>query len=106
MIEFILPKATVICTVGLPLAAFCIVIVNALIFKKPSEGFINRLIAAVMILSWTCSMFMAVALVRSDADYMIADFGSWYSLGHYHFPIQFLFNSLSVPILIVANFLI
>ncbi|MEZ4742088.1 MAG: proton-conducting transporter membrane subunit [Bdellovibrionota bacterium] len=102
----VLTEATAFSVIVVPLIFFALIAAYVALKQDHSEKVLIRTISFVMLTSFILSFLVGIYFVFSDAHRFVADFGTWYQLEDYKFNVSFIFDSLSIPMLILSNFLI
>ena len=91
--------------VVMPLALFLIAGFITLFGIRISESRLAALVQTTMMTGLCLSLAMLALMLATEQRHVRIDFGKWVSLPHYHFALNFVFDPLSVPLVILSYLL-
>ena len=91
--------------VVMPLALFLIAGFITLFGIRISESRLAALVQTTMMTGLCLSLAMLALMLATEQRHVRIDFGKWVSLPHYHFALNFVFDRLSVPLVILSYLL-
>ena len=70
--------------------------------RRPSEAAVGRLCQAVMVTGLLAALGALVLMLLHGTRHETIELGNWVSIPHYHFAVKFVFDRLSVPLVILS----
>ncbi|HSQ55516.1 MAG TPA: proton-conducting transporter membrane subunit, partial [Gemmata sp.] len=86
----------------LPVTFLIVLGISSLIDRPLSEFAIGRLIRLMTALGLLASLGVLVVMLAKDSRYFPLVYGNWVEVPHYHFSVKFIFDRLSVPLVILT----
>jgi NAD(P)H-quinone oxidoreductase subunit 5 len=86
-------------------APVCLVVLLAIpsLLKRPlPERVINRVAQAAIVCGLLAAVAVLALMLVSDARHVVVDLGNWVEVPHFHFTVKFVFDRLSVPLVILS----
>ena len=88
--------------VGAPFLLLCVLGVPSLLGHPLDERAITRSIQVAMVSGLIATLCVAFSMLATDARHVPIELGSWVAIPHYHFSVKFVFDRLSVPLVILS----
>ncbi|MBS0211215.1 MAG: oxidoreductase [Planctomycetes bacterium] len=85
-----------------PMALLAMLGLPSLIGKSLSERAIHRCVQIAVSLGLLASVAMLDGMLLLGTEHVVIDFGDWVSIPHFHFHVNFVFDRLSVPFVIMC----
>lgn len=85
-----------------PMLLVCLFGVSALLKWQLSEQTITLAAQIATLLGLTASVTILILMLLGDDRHVVIQLGDWVSIPHYHFSITFVFDRLSVPMVILS----
>ncbi len=92
-----LTDALLISIVGLPALAILLLALPAWFGLRLGERFVVAVLGVAFSVSFAASLVLLVALAAGGSGVLTTHLGDWFQVGHYHFELRLVGDSLSLP---------
>lgn len=90
---------------GAPLVLLALLVAGSLRERQLSEQTISKLIASAILIGLFATLAMGVLMAARRTPHLTVEVGQWIVLPGYHFSVKLLFDSLSLPFVVLSYLL-
>lgn len=91
-----------LCVIIAPVVLLCVLGLPSLISQRLPEESINRLLQATMLTGFISSSLLLALMLPMDNPHVSIELGNWVKIPEYEFHIKFIFDRLSIPLVILS----
>jgi NADH-quinone oxidoreductase subunit L len=91
-----------IVVVTIPLVLLCVLGLSSLLARPLPERWTSRLVQAAMVLGLFASVGVLVHMLVSGSRHVPIELEHWVAIDHFHFSLKFVFDRLSVPLVLLT----
>lgn len=100
--EFSLPVFLGLLVPAAPLGLLAILGVCALVDRLPSERTTSKLVVVAIFIGLAASLGMIAVMVHEREPHLALELGNWIEVPHFHFSVKLLYDSLSLPFVMLS----